>query len=306
MDGPDNFCDLSGLKSISTDFCKLGNDYIFSHITTSTAGIADAPETFAPTRVSGIAIVFMIKGSAIVEVNDARHELRPMSLLTVSHSSIIRVVEITSDTIDAYHLYLSSQFLKDINIDLNVFNFNLIGHKPSPVSDNLSVEEAKQMSGYMYLLFLNADANGETIYSKNIARSLTQALFYQMMQMRYIHSRELTDHDPDKPLSRQFAYVKKFMSLVQQHHAKERSLNFYADKLFISPKYLSRIIKDATGHSAAEWIDQFVLIDAKNMLRFSSKNVQQVAYALNFSTQSSFGKFFKHLTGMSPSEYQQT
>lgn len=96
------------------------------------------------------------------------------------------------------------------------------------------------------------------------------------------------------------------MNLVQLHHTHERSIAFYADKLFISPKYLSHIIKEATGRSAAAWIDEFVILEAKNMLRFSNKNIQQVAYALNFNTQSSFGKYFKHITGMSPTEYQKS
>ena len=53
-------------------------------------------------------------------------------------------------------------------------------------------------------------------------------------------------------------------------------------------------------------IDEFVILEAKNLLRFSGKNIQQIAYELNFPNQSSFGKYFKHLTGMSPSEYQRT
>ena len=62
----------------------------------------------------------------------------------------------------------------------------------------------------------------------------------------------------------------------------------------------------ATGRSAAAWIDECVILEAKNLLRFSGKNIQQIAYELNFSNQSSFGKYFKHLTGMSPSEFQKT
>jgi AraC-like DNA-binding protein len=94
--------------------------------------------------------------------------------------------------------------------------------------------------------------------------------------------------------------------LVHIYYSKERAVKFYADKLFISPKYLSLLVKEATGRSAANFIDEFVVLEAKNMLRFSGKNIQQIAYALNFSNQSSFGKYFKHLTGMSPTEYQKS
>ena len=105
---------------------------------------------------------------------------------------------------------------------------------------------------------------------------------------------------------RRSSYVQDFMRLVHMHFTRERSVNFYASQLFISPKYLSLLVKEATGRSAARWIDHFVITEAKNLLRFSGKNIQQVAYALNFSNQSSFGKYFKHLTGMSPTEFQKS
>ncbi len=304
MDESKTFTDLSGLKKISSDFCRLGNDYIFSHITYPIKDFKYERDFREPVKASGFTLFFTIEGKMKVDVNTQEYQLNPMSLLVVRKSSVVKILDISSEKIDAFYLYLSTQFLEDINIDLNVLNFSILDKDLYPLVDNLTEKEAKLLSGYMYLLFLNADTNGETIYSKNVARSLTQALIYQMMQIGYNHSRSIDSSEINA--SRKTAYVKDFMSLVQKHHAKERSLAFYADKLFISPKYLSRIIKEATGRSAAEWIDDFVLIDAKNMLRFSSKNVQQVAYALNFSTQSSFGKFFKHLTGMSPSEYQQT
>lgn len=304
MDVAKTFTDLSGLKKISSDFCRLGNDYIFSHITCPIKEFCGGRDFHEPVKASGFTLFFTIEGNMTVDVNTQEYKLCPMSVLVVRSSSVVKILDVSSENIDAFYLYLSSQFLKDINIDLNVLNFSMMDRDPSPLVDNLTQKEAKLLSGYMYLLFLNADTNGETVYSKNVARSLTQALIYQMMQIGYNHSRSI--ETSEKNASRKTGYVKDFMTLVQKHHAQERTLSFYADKLFISPKYLSRIIKEATGRSAAEWIDDFVIIDAKNMLRFSSKNVQQVAYALNFSTQSSFGKFFKHLTGMSPSEYQQT
>ncbi|MFG6396731.1 MAG: helix-turn-helix domain-containing protein, partial [Muribaculaceae bacterium] len=107
-----------------------------------------------------------------------------------------------------------------------------------------------------------------------------------------------------KSYSRKLAYVRTFLRLVRNNHRQERAIGFYADQMFISPKYLSLIIKEATGRSAAEWIDQYVIQEAKNLLKYSGKNVQQVAYELNFSNQSSFGKYFKHLTGLSPTQFQ--
>lgn len=107
-----------------------------------------------------------------------------------------------------------------------------------------------------------------------------------------------------RPRSRRVLYTHEFVRLVRKYFRMEHSVRFYANKLCISPKYLSLVVKETSGRTAAEIIDEYLLLEAKNLLRFSGKNIQQVAYELNFSNQSSFGKYFKHLTGLSPSEFQ--
>ena len=81
-------------------------------------------------------------------------------------------------------------------------------------------------------------------------------------------------------------------------------MQFYADKLYLSPKYLSKIIKQASGRSGPEWIDAFVILEAKNMLRHSDISIKDIVYRLNFSSSSVFNKFFRLHTGMSPSDYR--
>lgn len=104
--------------------------------------------------------------------------------------------------------------------------------------------------------------------------------------------------------NRQRAMYEQFMLLLNKHHCQEHSIKFYADQICISPKYLSAVIKQISGRSAAEWIDEYVILEAKNLLRYSTMNIQEIAYYLNFSTQSFFGKYFKHLTGMTPGQYR--
>ena len=85
---------------------------------------------------------------------------------------------------------------------------------------------------------------------------------------------------------------------------QERSVTFYAEQLCITPKYFSMLVKKLSGKSAAQWIDNYVILEAKNLLKYSDMSIQEIAYQLNFSTQSFFGKYFKHQTGMSPTEYR--
>ena len=96
----------------------------------------------------------------------------------------------------------------------------------------------------------------------------------------------------------------RFLALVTEYHNTERGMAFYADKLFLTPKYLSKLVKQASGRSAPAWIDSFVILEAKNMLKYSDKTIKEIVYALNFPNQSVFYKFFKAHTGMTPSEYR--
>lgn len=95
-----------------------------------------------------------------------------------------------------------------------------------------------------------------------------------------------------------------FISLINSNAKHERKLAFYASKMCVTPRYLSSVIKQVSGITAKEWIDRAVVTNAKVMLKYSSKQVAEIAYALNFPNVSFFCKFFKHSTGMTPQEYR--
>ena len=105
-------------------------------------------------------------------------------------------------------------------------------------------------------------------------------------------------------LSNQGRMSDQFLQLAQQNFRKERFLEFYANKLEVSPKHLSRTVKSQTGFSAVEWIERFVILEAKVLLKSSNLNIQQISDELNFPSQSFFGKYFKKITGMSPKEFR--
>lgn len=81
-------------------------------------------------------------------------------------------------------------------------------------------------------------------------------------------------------------------------------MTFYANKLCLTPKYLSKLVKQASGRSAPDWIDEFVILEAKNMLKYSNMPIKEIVFRLNFPNQSFFYRFFKTHTGMTPSEYR--
>ena len=96
----------------------------------------------------------------------------------------------------------------------------------------------------------------------------------------------------------------QFINLLTEHHRKERRVDFYAEQLFLSPKHFSTVVKKVSGKTAGEWIDEYVILEAKALLKYSVMSIQEVAYFMNFPNPSFFGKYFKHHTGLSPSEYK--
>lgn len=98
--------------------------------------------------------------------------------------------------------------------------------------------------------------------------------------------------------------IEQFLMLAKQNFRSERFLDYYANRLEVTPKHLSRVLKAQTGSSAVEWIDKFVLIEAKIMLTSTNLPIQKIADELSFPSQSTFGKFFKKHTGLSPKAFR--
>lgn len=96
----------------------------------------------------------------------------------------------------------------------------------------------------------------------------------------------------------------QFMTLLHEHHSQERTVQFYAEKLMFTPKYLSRLIRDITGRSASDWITDFVMLEARHLLRRSDLSIKEVSYQLNFATPSLFARYFKKHAHCTPQEYR--
>ncbi len=95
-----------------------------------------------------------------------------------------------------------------------------------------------------------------------------------------------------------------FIAEVEQNYRKEHEVGFYAEKLCLSPKYLSKLIYNISEKTAAEWIKEYILLEATTMLKSTSMTIQQISDELNFANQSHFGRFFKRYTGVSPKKYR--
>lgn len=151
------------------------------------------------------------------------------------------------------------------------------------------------LQSYYHFIYKESLENGK--YKKEIIHSIFYALILEILaeyekvfdsiSVSKIKTNNLTD---------------RFFQLLATHYKKYRSVQFYADKLNLTPKYLSTAIKNATGRPILDWIHEAILIDAKMLLRTTELTVQQISEQLNFSSPSAFVQFFKKHTGKTPRE----
>lgn len=290
---------LSLLEKVSSEFSSLDDCCYYAHVTTEIPWQHE--ELFHNmVKIEGSIMIVLVKGRLQIEMNTESFTVEGPSAVSLHHGTLVKIHPNEHQQIDAYLLIYTQPFLHDINISFSVIWPEALMNHKTPMLE-LSDREVPLLLRYYGLIHNVMHDSFNPRLTRHIVSSLTTAMFYQVLVLLY---KSIEVRDLDNSGSRRSSYVHDFMRLVHLHYTRERSVNFYASQLFISPKYLSLLVKEATGRSAARWIDHFVITEAKNLLRFSGKNVQQVAYALNFSNQSSFGKYFKHLTGMSPTEYQ--
>ena len=106
------------------------------------------------------------------------------------------------------------------------------------------------------------------------------------------------------PYNRKHKLLQNFIDLINEHCCSEHKLDFYADRLCVTTRYLGTIIHEVSGITAKEWLDRAVITIAKVLLRHSSKSVSQIADELHFPSDSFFCKYFKRLTGLTPSSWR--
>ena len=142
------------------------------------------------------------------------------------------------------------------------------------------------------------------LFRKEVVQGYIQVMLYNAFN--YFDKLRKADTSHLQSNSRNQEIYMGFIQTVQKNYMRERNITFYADVLCISPKYLSQVIKNVTGRLAGEWISDYVILEAKALLKTKRYTVQQICDMLNFANQSFFGKYFKRKTGMPPKAYQES
>lgn len=284
-----NIASVQGLRRI--DF--IDNDFaIFDDV-------SDVPMDEFPNRINAAVIAVCLTGSGKVGVNLREFEVTAGTLLMTLPDQIIQSLGV-SDDFSAIYIAVSPQFIDRTFTqmkELLSFMFYIKEHPCIP----LSKTEQDCMLEYHSFLWKKVKMK-DNAFRKEIAKGILSAMFYDV----YNFCRKHMPVDEIRPKTRKEELFEKFMREVSACYKMERSVIFYANKLCLTPKHLSGVVKEVSGKTAGEWIDHFVILEARALLKSSEMSVQEIAEYLHFANQSFFGKYFKHYVGMSPKEYRRS
>lgn len=246
-----------------------------------------------PVKFSASASIFVRRGECQADISLVNYNITGPSLVNIRRSNILMPSFVSSD-FDAVCVVLSKRMTEAMFMCINSLPaFNMA--TCHPVVEVPEHQVAAYEVLYRRLGEISAATDNEYIF---------QAQLYAMVQFFFQtgwHTYKQFVNDIPTPHGR---IADRFMTLVRQNFKHERFLEFYANRLEITSKHLSRTIKAQTGVSAVEWIERFIVLEAKVLLKSSNLNIQQISDELHFPSQSFFGKYFKKKTGMSPKEFR--
>lgn len=237
-------------------------------------------------------IVFVLQGTGRVNINLMTYTLRPGMLVLVGGNSIVHLLEHTPD-FDLRMMAIADGFVEPPHQE-EFFDFFLNSHPCVALS--LSVSESQQINAFLDLIWLVLQ---DSTFKPKVVSNLIRSLLYAA---EAIHESQTESNSTAK--SRQEELFQHFIALVNRHCKTERQVSFYADKLCLTPRYLNTVIKQVSGQTVMDWVNQAIILQAKVMLKHSNRLVFEVADELNFPNASFFSKFFRKHTGLSPITYQ--
>ena len=252
-----------------------------------------------PCRIDAFIIGVGTEGETSVSFNLHEFKLKKDSIFIFTPKNVLQVN--SQQYFKADVIAISPDFMRRINIDIKNMMPLFLKFVENPAL-TLTPEESRSMRGM--IAQIERETRGpETHFSFDIVSGLIAATIYKVGDIMYHY---LAEHPEGQNNSHNRAeeYFKQFTHLLGEHFREERSVGFYARQLCITPKYLTTLIKRISGQSVSEWIDNYVILEAKTLLKYSTMSIQEIAYYLNFPNQSFFGSYFKRNTGMSPSQYK--
>lgn len=272
-------------KPAETDFC-IFND-------TSELPMCEEP-LYLGEGFAGVCT----RGSAIIEVFSTPYRVAKDDLVVILPLQLVSMREPTEDFAMTFFKVSKDLFL-DVMSGLYRLTPDFFFYMRKRFRYQLSSTEAERFLHFCGLIQYRV-TDDPTLFRKETILHLLRIFYWDM----YVNFKK----DPDAAKAFRFNTKEKvafrFSMLVMEYHHISREVAFYADKLCISPKYLTMIMQEVNGQSARDCIAEYVVLEMKALLRNANLEIKDLVRQTGFPNQSALSCFFRKHTGMSPSEYR--
>lgn len=258
--------------------------------------IANAPIPHEPTRMNFILMALCRHGKAQYSIDTREQTVKPGDLLFISERHIVDNYMASPD-FECLCIMVSTEFYHGFIQNVKNVSSLLLFSMNNPVV-SLTPREIQVYSNY-YHTIREKMGDKDHHYRTDLVKALLLAMFYDMSNVIW-----RVEQQGAKSQTRADVIFTNFIRLLEQHFRQERRVSWYAEKLCITPKYLSEIVKQVSKRTPNEWIDNYVVLEIRVLLKNSSKSIKEITKELYFPNQSFLGKYFKEHVGVSPSEYR--
>lgn len=276
-------------KQMTQDVVKRSIDEDF--VTMDSAALRGIPQT--PFKVDVTTIILCEQGRIEGNISMERFEASAPSLVVVLADRIMEM-ESVSDDFRGQVLIMSNRFTDNLLFDVKDRLPLTVSVENRPCQP-LNKEALESLQNYFSMMKKAIEVK-ENPYRLEVARHLMLAFMFGVRH--YFHA------EAPVPKTHNEQVVHDSLAYVKQHYRRERLLQFYADKLCLTSKHVSKVVRQVTGKSPNDWIDSYVILETKALLKSTDMTVQQICLSLNFDNTSFFAKYFKRKVEISPKEYR--
>ncbi len=277
-------------------------DYVDENVVVA-RNIDNLPESNQMIRLNLFIIVTCIEGKLQLSVNGKGYQLQTGEAFICLPTMILSDMLVSSRH-KISMIGFSTKFMQQTMKRGKAAEKALYYIYKNPVFAQVTDENTKGIHNIGLYNELIMDKIGDTShpYRQEILGHLFSALLHEMLAGIQKHSDTIEETGIKADRSKRI--FRQFMKEVSEDGGIHRSVSHYADRLCYSPKYISSAIKEVSGRTPTEWINEYAIEQIKYQLKHSEKSVKEIAEMFNFPNQSFFGKYVKAHVGMSPARYR--
>lgn len=249
-------------------------------------------------ETNGVGLIVCLQGHFSFSLNQKDFQAQAGETLFIPENSTFRALQSTND-LKIFILIYKTDTLRNIMGNLVVSMYLYMKFVPEPCYVWNTGEEAEVIR-YMHLLnsTLHTENDSFNLYEQKL---LLLALTHRLCS---IYNRKLVAKLDS--IGHKNEIFMRLIQLIEQHYTQKRSMDFYADKLCLSPKYLSALSKSICGYTVQELVFKSIICKSISLLKNTQKNIQEISNDLHFPNASYFGTFFRKQTGLSPQQFRKS